>query len=185
VGFVFAESPRRVETSTVQEIIRELPPFVSTVGVFANQHSDEVYEIMEEVGLHFAQLHGEPISWPQMSVPWGLIRAIHIKSEHDIRRIEEYQELDPYLYAAFHLDSHIEGKMGGTGRVFDWNLAIQAKAVGKPIILAGGLTPENVAGAIQTVHPYAVDVSSGVEISPGVKDHRKIKEFVENATKEG
>jgi phosphoribosylanthranilate isomerase len=181
LGFIFAESPRRVDAATVSGIVGNLPGRIATVGVFANQSADEVFAIMNGIGLHFAQVHGdlgEAKSTPIGQAPWGLIRALRIKSAHDI-----WCASDDDLFTisdAIVLDTHVEGMMGGTGRTFDWDLAVEAQSLGKPIILAGGLNPSNVAEAIQKVRPYAVDVSSGVEVSPGRKDHDKIREFIHN-----
>lgn len=178
LGFVFAESPRKVDAATAQSIIEQLPPFVATVGVFASQDVDEVLSIWKQTNLHYAQLH----EMPDLDGGLGLhqvIRALRLRSSQDIHRAAS----DPRVCAsaALLLDAHAEGMMGGTGKTFDWDLAIQAKSLGKPIILAGGLTADNVEEAIRKVQPYAVDVSSGVEASPGKKDHNKIREFIRNA----
>ena len=185
LGFVFAESPRRVSAATVSGILERIPPFITTVGVFANQDVDEVFKRWKQTGVHFAQLHG--VSGPQtdlVSTGSGfgfhrVIRALRVKCEDDIRKAAS----DGFnrACAAILLDTHVEGLMGGTGQTFDWDLAVKAQSLGKPIILAGGLTPENVAGAVRKVRPYAVDVSTGVEASPGKKDHARIKEFIHNA----
>ena len=182
LGFVFAESPRRVDAKAVSKIVRKLPGQIATVGVFADQSADEVFAIMDGVGLHFAQVHGDlstPESLPMGETQWGLIRALRVACADDIQAAAS-DELTT-ICDAIVLDAHVEGLMGGTGQTFDWDLAIEAQSLGKPIILAGGLTPSNVAEAIGKVHPYAVDVSSGVESSPGKKDHDKIREFVRNA----
>ncbi len=185
LGFIFAESPRRVDAKTVCSIIEVLPPLVSTVGVFARQDVDDVYKTWKQTNLQFAQLHEvngpvRELLAPDSGFGWyRVIHALRVKSADDIRRAGD----DPQVRAcaALLLDTHVEGMMGGTGQTFDWDLAIQAKALGKPIILAGGLNPANVAEAIRKVRPYAVDVSSGVEASPGKKDHDKIREFIQNA----
>ena len=189
LGFVFAESPRKVDVKTALSVLEQLPPLVTTVGVFANQDVDEVFRIWKQTGLHFAQLHelsGPARELLSTSSGFGWYRVIHalrLKSAEDIRRAAD----DPQARAcaALLLDAHVEGKMGGTGETFDWDLAVQAKSLGRPIILAGGLTPANVADAIRKVGPYAVDVSSGVEASPGKKDHEKIREFIRNAKQAG
>lgn len=185
LGFIFAESPRRVDVKTVCSIIEALPPLVSTVGVFARQDVDDVFRTWKRTGFQFAQLHEvngplRELLAPDSGLGWHrVIHALRVKSADDIRRAAD----DPCVRAcaALLLDAHVDGMMGGTGRTFDWDLAVQAKALGKPIILAGGLTPANVAEAIRQVRPYAVDVSSGVETSPGRKDHHKIREFIQNA----
>lgn len=185
LGFVFAESPRRVSADVALDIIGRLPPFVTTVGVFANQDVDEVFRIRKQTGLHFAQLHGVFGPAEDLYSPAGgfgfhrIIQALRVKSADDIRRAAGDRSVRGC--AAVLLDTHVEGLMGGTGRTFDWDLAVEAQSLGKPIILAGGLTPENVAEAARKVRPYAVDVSTGVEASPGRKDHARIKEFIHNA----
>lgn len=185
LGFVFAESPRKVDVATAGGILERIPPFVTTVGVFANQDVDEVFKIWKRTGLHFAQLHGVlgPITdlvAPNSGFGWyRIIRAVRVKCEEDIGQAAK--DRPSRMCAALLLDAHVEGLMGGTGQTFDWDLAVMAQSLGKPIILAGGLTPENVAEAVRKVRPYAVDVSTGVEASPGKKDHSKIKEFIDNA----
>lgn len=186
LGFVFAESPRRIGPDSAASIVRELPTHIATVGVFANQDAEEIFQIMERLGLHFAQIHGElggSSKPPTGAASWGLIRALRIGTEEDICTASQ----DDLLAAcdAVLLDTHVEGLMGGTGQTFDWELAVQAHSLNKPLILAGGLTPENVEEAVRKVRPYAVDVSTGVEASPGKKDHDKIKEFIRNARKAG
>ena len=185
LGFVFAESKRQVDVPTVLDILQKLPPLVTTVGVFASQDEDEIYRIWKRTGLHFAQLHGVFGLDNELHSPTGgfgfhrIVQALRVKSADDIRQAAG----DPSVRAcaAVLLDSHVDGQMGGTGRTFDWDLAVEARSLGRPIILAGGLTPGNVAEAVRKVRPYAVDVSSGVEASHGKKDHALIKEFIDNA----
>ena len=177
LGFVFAESPRKVNVATVLNILEKLPPLVTTVGVFANQDVDEVFKIWKQTNLHFAQLHGYgPPS--RMGHWYRVIKAVRASSWENI--CSQLGDRSGVFCSAILLDAHVEGKLGGTGQTFDWDLAVQAKSLGKPIILAGGLTPENVAEAVRKVQPYAVDVSSGVEASSGKKDHDKIREFIQN-----
>mgnify|MGYP005866924533 CR=1 FL=1 len=175
LGFVFAESPRKVDVDTAANIVAELPPLITVVGVFAGQTAEEVISAMG-AGLHVAQIHGTlSVALPSHR----LVRALRVASEADIDRAAG----DPAVKAcaAVLLDAHVEGLMGGTGMTFDWDLAVRARSLERPIVLAGGLNPENVREAISRVRPYAVDVSTGVEASPGRKDHAKIKEFVLNA----
>ena len=185
LGFVFAESPRKVTPETALSIVQELPPFVTTVGVFADQAAGEVLGIMEKTGLYLAQLHGDvggKDALPPKGLPWDrLIRALRIRSEEDIPSAA--RDSMTMKCAAVLLDTHVEGLMGGTGTTFDWDLAAKARTLNKPIILAGGLTPANVEEAVRRVCPYAVDVSTGVEASPGRKDRAKVKEFIKNAKK--
>jgi len=178
LGFVFAvDSPRHVSVDTVLGILSKLPPFVSTVGVFANQPMDEIL-IALDYGLHYVQVHGEPYA-PPRALARHMIRGVRIGCAEDIHILESDDMVESCT--AFLLDTHVEGMMGGTGKTFDWDLAAEARSIGKPIILAGGLNPGNVGEANRRVRPYGVDVSTGVEISPGKKDHAKIKEFIANA----
>ncbi|HUV04427.1 MAG TPA: phosphoribosylanthranilate isomerase [Armatimonadota bacterium] len=187
LGFVFAESPRRISAKAALSILEKLPPFVATVGVFANQDVDEVFRVWKQTNLHFAQLHDVLGPTRELVSPAGgfgwyrVIHALRVKSAKDIRQAADGPSAR--VCAALLLDAHVEGLMGGTGQKFDWDLAVQAKLLGKPLILAGGLTPANVEEAVRKVRPYAVDVSTGVEASPGKKDHAKIKEFIQNVRK--
>ena len=175
LGFVFyAKSPRAVDSKTAAEIISRLPPFVVPVGVFVNEDLSVVRRIMEECNIPLAQLHGEES--PQYCAELGrsVIKAIRIRDSRDLERMAGYQ------VSGFVLDAFVEGTPGGTGVTIDWDLAAQAQMLG-PIILAGGLTPDNVLEAVRQVRPYAVDVTSGVEASPGKKDHAKVQAFITNA----
>jgi phosphoribosylanthranilate isomerase len=176
LGFIFFEgSPRFVQPKQVRPIISKLPPFVVKVGVFVNEKAEKIKEIVDETGLSAIQLHGsEPPEFAEcFSIP--TIQAFRIKDQTSLAGIERYR------VAAVLLDSYVAGSLGGTGERFNWDLAVQAKALGKPVILAGGLTPLNVQDAAAKVQPYAVDVSSGVEAAPGVKDHTKVREFIARA----
>ncbi len=173
LGFVFySKSPRAVTKEAARDIIAGLPPFVTTVGVFVNEVADMVKEIKEFCRLDKIQLHGEEGPEYCTKIPGGVIKAIRIKDTGDIDSLKEYN------VSAFLLDAFVEGMPGGTGTTFDWSIAVEAKRYGR-IILSGGLTPENVAEAVERVAPYAVDVSSGVERTPGVKDPNKIRRFIE------
>lgn len=179
VGFVFyAKSPRVVSPNTVAAIVSHLPPFVTSVGVFVNEASDVVRHIMSECGLAYAQLHGEesPDYCAELGVP--VLKGIRVRTREDLA------SLPSYPVAAVLLDAYRDGVAGGTGATFDWALAVEATVKAKewsPILLAGGLTPDNVGEAVRLVQPYGVDVSSGVEAAPGVKDHAKVRAFVRNA----
>lgn len=191
LGFVLTTSPRQVDIKQIHGILEALPPMVSTVGVFADIDIEEAFKLWRASRLNYAQicgLHGvlQDFVTPGVSEGFGwhrVIRTLRMGSEDDIMR--EAQHLFGMYGSALLLDAHVEGKPGGTGETFDWNLAVRAKSFGKPIILAGGLTPANVGEAVSKVSPYAVDVSSGVEVSPGKKDHNKIREFVQNAKRAG
>ena len=175
VGFVFyKKSPRAVEQKAAAEIISRLPPFVVPVGVFVNEELDAVRRIMDECHISLAQLHGDES--PQYCTDLGraVIKAVRVRDRRDLERMTSYQ------VAGFVLDAFVEGVPGGTGVTIDWDLACEAQVMG-PIILAGGLTPDNVLEAVRQARPYGVDVSSGVEASPGKKDQAKVRAFIANA----
>ena len=176
LGFMFyRRSPRYVRPERAREIIERLPPFVTTVGVFVNEEKEKVKEIIEVSGVVAVQLHGEEspaycASFRNVKV----IKAFRVSDDFDPERLGDY-EVSAYLLDAYQKDAY-----GGTGKTFSWEMATRAKRYGR-IILAGGLTPENVAQAIREVAPYAVDVSSGVEHAPGVKDREKVRRFLARA----
>ena len=175
LGFVFAKSPRQITKEQARDIIAELPPFVSPVGVFVDEMADMIKEICDFCGIQTVQLHGnEQPSYLKELEGYKLIKAFRVKEEDDLKQLANYK---PH---AFLLDSYVKGVMGGTGVSFNWEIARQAHKYGT-IILSGGLTPKNVKEAIQMVKPYAVDVSSGVESSPGKKDKSLLKRFIANA----
>lgn len=172
LGFVFAGSPRQVTKELAKNVIKDLPPFVATVGVFVNEETDAMKSICNFCGIHTVQLHGnEDPSCLKDLQGYKIIKAFRIRDEADLKPLADYK---PH---AFLLDSRVEGIMGGTGVPFQWEYARQAHKYGK-VILSGGLTPENIKEAINIVRPYAVDVSSGVESSPGKKDYSKMKQFL-------
>ena len=173
LGFMFyASSPRCVGPRMVAEIVPQLPPFVARVGVFVNPSEEEVHRAVLVCGLDTLQFHGEES--PEFCAKFGLktIKAFRV------RDVDSLQALASYRTDAWLLDSFVPGQQGGSGARFNWDLAREAQQHGRPIILAGGLDAENVAEAVRKVRPYAVDVSSGVEASPGKKDIEKIKRFV-------
>ena len=172
LGFVFWEkSLRFVEASAVKSIIKTLPPFVSTVGVFVDQEAGRVNEIARQTGLSCVQLHGSETPEFCKLIELRVVKAFRIKQSADILPLSSYD------VSAFLLDTYSEGILGGTGKVFDWDCAIEAKKYGR-IILSGGLTPVNIEEALRKVSPYGVDASSGVELSPGRKDKVKVREFI-------
>ncbi len=176
IGLMFHEpSPRNISLKTAAEIARELPPYVIKVGVFVNAPEELVLRAIGECGLNITQFHGEETPEYCRLFPVMTLKAFRIKDADSLKQLPNYQT-DAWL-----LDAHVSGKQGGTGEKFNWDLAIEAQKLGKPIFLAGGLTPENVADAVRKVHPYGVDVSSGVEASPGIKDHAKVKAFIHAA----
>lgn len=174
LGFIFVEqSPRLVEPDRVRSITATLPPFVDRVGVFQDEEIDVVKEIVHYCHLTAVQLHGAEFPEYCRKIPCQVIKSFSIRTGSDC------EELAPYADAVggFLLDTYHKDMAGGTGRTFDWKLVEQVKPPG-PVILAGGLTPENVGEAIRQVKPFAVDVNSGVEYQPGRKDTDKLKNFV-------
>lgn len=177
LGFVFYEkSPRYVPPVKVAQIVSALPPFVTTVGLFVNVDSAVIRQTMSTAGLNVIQLHGDELPEDCCLPPYPVLKAVRVKDADSLVGIDEYD------VSALLLDAWDDQQYGGTGESFDWQLA--RKLTGSlPIILAGGLTPDNVTQAIQEVNPYAVDVSSGIEKSPGLKDHNKIYEFIRQVKK--
>jgi len=174
IGFIFYKmSPRNISQKEAKEIILQLPPFIETVGVFVNETSDKINRIAEQCKLNSIQLHGEESPALCRRVKRKVIKAFRVKNADSLKSIASYD------VSGFLLDSYNGGSKGGTGQVFDWNLALRVKKQG-PVILAGGLNPYNVYTAIHRVRPYGVDVCSGVEKSPGIKDHEKIREFIKS-----
>jgi phosphoribosylanthranilate isomerase len=178
LGFVFFEqSPRCITHDNASSIIRRLPSFLTTVGVFVDEKPEQIEKITSWTGIDVIQLHGEEP--PDMCYySKRIIKAIRVKSLESLDPLFHYRE----KVSAFLLDTFAPNAFGGTGQIFNWDIAIEAKHFGK-IVLAGGLTPDNVADAVTRVRPYAVDVSSGVESAKGKKDHEKMKLFIERAKK--
>ncbi len=175
IGFVFAESPRKISVQTAARISKALGPLVTTVGVFVNESPERMRRIAEECGLNALQLHGDETPGVLGRLKGlKLIKAVRVGSGFRAATMKGYHP------AAFLFDTRSKGKYGGTGKVFDWNLlsGLQLKV---PMILSGGLNPDNVGEAVRRIRPYAVDVSGGVEASPGKKSARLLKEFIRNA----
>ena len=174
LGFVFYEkSPRHLTIPAAAGISKQLPGFVMRVGVFVNALKAEVLLAIAECGLNLLQFHGnEP---PEYCLQFGLMcmKAFRMRDAGTLKELRNYQT------SAWLLDAYSPEVAGGTGEKFNWDLAVAAQKFGKPIFLAGGLTPENVAEAVRKVRPFGVDVSSGVEISPGKKDPTKVRAFIE------
>jgi len=172
LGFIFYEkSPRYIAPDNAKTIIAALPPFVTTVGVFVNKDFNDIRDMALLTGITVVQLHGDESPSYCNLVEGKLIKAIRVKNDRSIEGLKKY-DVDAFL-----LDSFDKNSFGGSGLTFDWKLAEKAKQYGK-IILAGGLTPDNVEEAVKKVVPYGVDVSSGVEKKPGIKDNNKVKEFI-------
>lgn len=172
VGFIFyKKSPRCVTLKTAKEICSQLPPFVHRVGVFVNETAETINRIADRCGLDAVQLHGDESPAFCRKIKHRVIKAVRVKDSGSLKGLSRYT-VDGFL-----LDAFKEDQRGGTGKVFDWALAQRAKKYG-PVIIAGGLNPRNVKEAIRQVRPYGVDVSSGVEQSPGKKDPKKLKAFL-------
>jgi len=172
LGFNFyRKSPRWIEPEKAAEIIAQLPPLVMPVGIFVNEREEKIREIQQLTCLQAVQFHGDES--PEFCQRFGarVIKAFQVKDKESLKNMAHYH------VGAFLLDSYRDGVRGGTGVTFDWHLAVVAKTFGK-VILAGGLTPENVSEAVKLVQPYGVDVAGGVEKDKGIKDHAKIKKFI-------
>ena len=168
----YEKSPRHVSMKTAAEISKKISPFIMRAGVFVNADENLVSRAIGECGLSLLQFHGDET--PEFCVQFGLMsmKAIRIRDAESLKELPRFQT-DAYL-----LDAYSPGARGGTGEKFNWELAVEAQKFGKPVFLAGGLTPENVAEAVRKVRPFGVDVASGVESAPGKKDHAKIRAFI-------
>jgi phosphoribosylanthranilate isomerase len=176
LGFNFyPPSPRYIPPSHARTIVSRMPPGVDAVGVFVNASFAEANEIGLAIDLDVFQLHGEesPEAVAQFSESWPLIKAFRVSPEFRAAQLESYRSHTDF----FLLDGFSEDARGGTGQTFDWSVAREAKQYGR-IFLSGGMTPENVGDAIRQVRPFAVDVCSGVEASPGKKDAARVREFI-------
>ncbi|HNU67003.1 MAG TPA: phosphoribosylanthranilate isomerase [Methylotenera sp.] len=180
LGLVFyAPSPRNVTIATAADVARQIPAFVSVVGLFVNAEPSFVEEVIANVGLSLLQFHGDetPEDCERFGLPY--IKAIRVKADTNLVQYAR----DFTSAKALLLDTYTEGVAGGTGQMFDWNLI--PSALPKPVILAGGLQANNVAQAIWQVKPYAVDVSGGVEATKGIKDAQKIAAFMQQVNLSG
>jgi phosphoribosylanthranilate isomerase len=176
LGFNFyPPSPRYIPPSHARAIVSRMPPGVDAVGVFVNAPFAEANEIGLAIDLDVLQLHGEetPEEVAEFSESWPLIKAFRVTPEFRSEQLEPYRKHTDF----FLLDGFSDDARGGTGNTFDWSVASSAKQFGR-IFLSGGLTPENVGDAVRTVRPFAVDVCSGVEASPGKKDAARVREFI-------
>jgi len=173
LGFVFAESKRRIAPDTAREIIEHLPPLTPTVGVFMNQPRDYVIAAAADAGLNVVQLHGDEAPRDCAGAPYRIIKRFNISetATTDALRVQ----MRRYRVSAYLLDPG-----AGDGKTFDWRIA---RGLPAPLIVSGGLTPDNVASAIRTLRPYAVDVCSGVEAAPGRKDPERVRAFIEAVRK--
>ncbi|MCK4905078.1 phosphoribosylanthranilate isomerase [bacterium] len=171
LGFVFTKSKRRITAVDASQIIDELPQSVLKIGVFVNEEEQRVREILQVCRLNMIQFHGDESPEYILKFREEVIKSFRIKNGNSLKNIPKYKTI------AYLLDAYSQEGYGGTGETFNWDLAVKAKKFGR-IILAGGLTPDNVVEAIKKVQPYGVDVSSGVESYPGKKDPKKLEEFV-------
>lgn len=174
VGFIFhKKSPRYISPSRVKRLMKSVPPFVTPVGVFVNLPEGAVREITRFTGIQTLQFHGdETPDYCGRFKTSKVIKAFRVSYDFNFDSVKKYP-VDAYLF-----DTYKEGVEGGTGEAFNWDLFKGAK-FNKPVILSGGLNAENLSDALKIVQPYAVDVSSGVEKSPGLKDPKKIRQFME------
>ncbi|MFQ3573050.1 MAG: phosphoribosylanthranilate isomerase [Thermodesulfovibrionales bacterium] len=175
LGFVFfKKSPRYVEPSVVRDIVENLPPFINTVGVFVNEDKTVIDSIVDLTGIDYIQLHGDES--PETCALW--------KKSFKVFRVRDFVDLsllERYACKTFFLDTYSKDSYGGTGMMFNWDIAVEAKRFGN-VILSGGLNPENIQKAIRHVMPYGVDVSSGVESDvKGIKDPVKLSLFIHRA----
>jgi len=191
IGMVFAESPRRIAPELARAITDILPPWVATIGVFVNQDPNVINRVVEKSKIDYVQLHGDeaPDVVGRISAP--CIKAFRVRDEQWLAEVRGWLAAvsAPSNLAAVLLDAYATNVRGGSGHKFNWDMVADARAAGAmagidPLILAGGLDASCVSRAIDLVQPWAVDVASGVESSPGVKDLRKIEDFI-RATREG
>lgn len=181
IGLVFANSPRRVTTAQARAIIANLPPYISTVGVFVNSRAETIANHVAEVGLGEVQLHGDES--PGIVEKLRGLRVTKALRVRDRTFLDDVQRFADAGVAAILLDAYTPSVRGGTGRKLDWDLVVGVLRAGAiesrvPLLLAGGLTPMNVRIGIRKLRPWGVDVSSGVELEPGIKCPDKIAEFV-------
>lgn len=178
IGLVFYEkSPRFVNAEQAADISRSVPPFITRVALFKDAEPATVEQVLTTAGIDLLQFHGsEPPSYcEQFGLPY--IKAIGLKGVHNIKDFLSSVQFQYHQAKGLLLDGHAPGEPGGSGERFDWSLLVK---LDQPVILAGGLHPENVAEAVTIVRPYAVDVSSGVESAPGIKDPERVAAFVKN-----
>jgi len=175
LGFVFAQSPRRVTPAQARKIVLAVGPWITTVGVFVNEKLEKVRQIASFCGLSAVQLHGdESAAYAKKLAPLKVIKVFRVSGPQDLRDVGRYGT------TAYLFDTKVKGLHGGTGKSFDWKI-LKKLRTGKPVILSGGLGPKNVDRALRVFHPYGVDVSSGVEKAPGKKDAKLVREFIRRA----
>jgi len=178
LGFNFYKpSPRYISPQNARAIIKQLSPAVLAVGVFVNEQPESLKRIADESGVQALQLHGDesPEYCHNLATDRYIIKTLAVSQNFDTQTVHAYKT------AAIMLDTRDNNLRGGTGRVFDWSIARQVNQLVPNLFLAGGLSPENIAGAIEAVHPYAVDACSALEDSPGKKNHERMRSFIERA----
>ena len=176
IGLMFYEgSPRHVTLEQAKAISAALPPHVMRVGVFVNAEEAFVHQALTECMLNILQFHGDETPEECSRYPVMTLKAFRVQGDETLAQLEAYPS------AGYLLDAYVKDALGGTGATFNWDLAVRAQEFGKPIFLAGGLTPENVVEAVRKVQPFGVDVSSGVESEPGRKDAEQMRTFVSAA----
>lgn len=174
LGFVFYKgSPRYITPDEARSIVQKLPPFITTVGVFVNESSEVIHEITGYAAIDIVQLHGDETP-DACRMDKRVIKAIRVRELSDLEMLRHYN------VSAFLLDAYSPESFGGTGRTFNWDIALDAKQFFR-VILAGGLNPDNIKDAVRHVRPYGVDVSSGVEKEKRKKDHARMRLFIERA----
>jgi len=191
IGMVFAESPRRIAPELSRAITDILPPWVATVGVFVNEDPDVINRVVEKSRIGYVQLHGDEAPDVVARICAPCIKAFRVRDEQWLGEVSHWVAAvsAPSNFAAVLLDAYAPNVRGGSGRQFNWDMVADARAAGAlagidPIILAGGLDSSCVSRAIDLVQPWAVDVASGIESAPGVKDLLKVEDFI-RATQEG
>ena len=174
IGFVFTKSPRRISPLDAGLIIKEIPASVDTVGVFVDETLQKLDEIIRISHINTIQLHG----WESPEYCSNFKSKVKVIKTFRIKDNEFLQKMSAYKTDNFLLDTYISGQPGGTGKVFDWNLAVTAVRKYPNIILAGGLNPDNICEVLNLVKPFGVDISTGIESRPGKKDPVLLKEFI-------
>jgi phosphoribosylanthranilate isomerase len=171
LGFIFVKtSPRYIRPTLARKIIQELPPFIVPVGVVADAAREDVLDLIEETRIGCVQFHGNESPKQLAKFPVPIYKSFRVNKDFNPETLRWYK------VSAYLLDTYVDDAFGGTGKTFDWDVAVKAKAYGR-IILAGGLTPENIIEAVKKVQPYAVDVNSGVESASGKKDKNKLEQL--------
>lgn len=178
LGFIFyKKSKRYIEPDEAKKIIDKLPPFITKVGVFVNENTSELIEAKRIAGFDIFQLHGDEPPHFCSKIPGKYIKALRVNGE------KSFNDIESFGTEYFLFDTYSKEEYGGTGETFNWDLLDNSYLKDKFVILSGGLTSNNISEAIKKINPYAVDVSSGVEMSPGKKDHDKLKKFFEAVRK--